>query len=224
MNFDLLNDWDKIKEVRHSFNWFKERWLYKWGSNSVNASVMYEALKLIQPRVAIETGTFEGHGVFIIAKALSDVNKDCRIYTIDFDDDPLTKLSKKNWLKLKNIREENLTWIKKQFSNVEIVYIEGDSRIVLPELVSRKSFKWDFFYQDSMHFYDGIKSEWDVIYKFANNKAVAVFDDISLSKKEFNQDGYRFCNEFILKTENTDNWNFISTEIGHHQFWIQKRK
>ena len=68
---------------------------------------------------------------------------------------------------------------------------------VLPELFSGGKMKWDFFYQDSMHFYEGVKSEWELVRKHANSKALAVFDDISLNKLKFNQDGYKFCRDLL---------------------------
>ena len=221
MSFYLKKDWNSIKEYRHSFDWFESKWILNWSTNSINASILYEAIKLIKPKILIETGTFEDHGVYVMAKALQEIGNKATIYTIDYDNDPLTKLDEHSWLKLKQIRDENLSVIRERFSNVRIIYINGDSREVLPKLVRKIGFKWDFFYQDSMHFYEGIKSEWETIYQYANHNAVAVFDDISIKKVNFNQDGYRFCREFI-ESKHIGDWDFVSTEIGHHQFWIQK--
>ena len=182
---------------------------------------MYNALLLIKPSVIIETGTFEGHSCAVMAQALSKLNQECVIHTIDYDGDPLTKESDEEWRKLRDIRDGNLEHLRQKYPNVDIQFHDGDSRQVLPQLVS-SGIKWDFFFQDSMHFYEGVKSEWDIVKSFSNEKAVAVFDDISLSPKEFNQNGRLFCEEFI-SSQDANMWNYLSTSIGHHQFWLQRK-
>jgi cephalosporin hydroxylase len=222
-DFQLLRDWDKIKDVRHSFDWFKNRWQYDWASNSTNASIMYAAIQLIKPKIIIETGTFEGHGVFVMAKALSDINEAATIHTIDYDGDPVTNLDSDSWNILKEIRTENLSIIRQRFKNVKIIFHDGDSRDILPMIINDYNIKWDFFYQDSMHFYEGIKAEWECVRYSANSNAIAVFDDISIHQTDWEQDGYLFCKEFI-NSKQTENWDYINTDVGHHQFWIQRNQ
>ncbi len=222
MYFNLINDWDTIKHARHNLDWFDSKWIHNWTSNQDNASVMFEAIKLMKPRVIIETGTFEGHGTFLIAKALHEIGLTGTIYTIDYDGDPLTKLEEEEWTKLKEIRDANLAAVRQKFPEIEIQFINGDSRVVLPKLMREKNITWDLFYQDSMHFYTGVKAEWDAVKEYASENAVAIFDDISVSKTEFEQDGYRFCSEFI-NSEETNHWTYKNTDIGHHQFWVQKK-
>lgn len=220
-NFLLLRDWDLITSHKNEIQLPEARWKLKWGIDSVNAQIMYNALQLIQPSIIIETGTFEGHGCAVMAQSLAKIGKACVIHTIDYDGDPLTNESAEEWKKLRVIREENLEMLKKAYPMIEIQFHDGDSRQVLPKLMA-SGMKWDFFFQDSMHFYEGIKSEWDVVKFSANNNAVAVFDDISLSPKVFSQDGRIFCERFVGSQDATK-WNYISTTIGHHQFWIQRK-
>lgn len=222
MTFKLQEDWDKIKDLQCSFDWFEKKWVYDWTLDQSNASIMYHAIKRLRPKVALETGTFEGHGTYVIAKALNELGSQSLLYTIDYDGDPLTKLEDYHWKELKKIRDENLSTIQKKFSNVEVLFLNGDSRELLPKLFKKGGLVWDFFYQDSMHFEEGVQAEWDAVKNFANKNAVAVFDDISLTSVDFEQNGIEFCRNF-LKSEDCDRWNFLSTDIGHHQFWIQKK-
>lgn len=220
--FSLLEDWNfiSLKEVEITIP--PMRWKRQWGINMVNAKIMYNALVLLKPSVIIETGTFEGHGCAVMAQALASVGKECTIHTIDYDGDPFTIESESEWKKLRSIREENLDLLCNRYPNVYIQFHDGDSRQVLPKLVS-DGVKWDFFFQDSMHFYEGIKCEWDILKNAANEGAVAVFDDISLSPKIFSQNGRLFCEKFI-KSHDVTCWDYVSTTIGHHQFWVQKKE
>ena len=222
MGFDLINDWHRVKRIKNKIKLFEKKWIYDWSINEDNASIMFEAIKLIKPTIVIETGTFEGHGTLLIASAINELNKKATIYTIDYPNDPLTKLDKKKWLDLDKIRKNNLNKIRNKFDDIKIVYLEGDSRIVLPKLLFESQIKWDLFFQDSMHFYEGILSEWNAIKSYANSRAIAIFDDISLSKKEFEQNGIKFC-QWFSSSKDALKWNYLSTEIGHHQFWVQRK-
>lgn len=219
--FSLLRDWNHLTSNDVIIDLPPSRWKRKWGIDLLNAQIMYNALQLVRPSVIIETGTFEGHGCAVMAQALAQLKQECVIHTIDYDGDPLTIESELEWKKLHTIREENLEALRKKYPNVIIEFHDGDSRKILPELLAN-GIKWDFFFQDSMHFYEGIKSEWEAMKHYANDKAVAVFDDISIYKQNFNQNGRMFCEDFI-KSEDAFQWNYFCTTLGHHQFWVQKK-
>ena len=220
MSFSLSKDWEKI-QTDQPFNTFPGQWKYKWGIHPINAQMMYNALVMHKPLCIVETGTFEGHGVYVMAKALSDAHTQCTIHTIDFDGDPLTKEEAASWKKLRDIRNSNLQRIRKLFPLITIHFHDGDSRGVLPNLI-QQGLKWDFFFQDSMHFLEGIAKEWEIMKEAANTNAVVVFDDISLSENLKHPDAPMFCNHFIT-SDIGNQWCYRSTDIGHRQFWAQKK-
>lgn len=69
-----------------------------------------------------------------MAKACNELNNNSKIYTIDYNGDPTLNLEEDKWIQLKTIRDNNLQQIKKEFNNVSVNFIEGDSREVLKTL------------------------------------------------------------------------------------------
>ena len=193
----------------------KSEWIHNWGINQENANYLYEQIIKTKPKVIIETGTFEGQGTYILAKACHDNNNQANIYTIDYDGDPTLELDIDKWKKLKNIRDKNLKKIKEEFSNVNVIFLDGDSRIVLKTLFNDyKIDKIDLFYQDSMHFEDGIRSEWTLVEPYIKKNCITIFDDLKLK-------GVR---AFMQWFKNKYKHSFNYTEIldGHAQFVTQK--
>lgn len=225
--FRLKREWNAICASEVDFAWPENKWEYDdWRSHKLNAAMIYNAIRLLKPKVLVETGTFEGHGTYVMAQAAHENNNNALIITIDYDDDPITKLPKEDWFKLSAIREQKLTLIRAKFSNCEVCFVNGDSREVLPMIFKSKIDFWDFFYQDTMHFPRGILAEWRVMRKFARLGSVAVFDDIYLNRgipSAFFRQRKDFCSWFVWH-EFLNGWTYVSTEIGHKQFWVQKLK
>lgn len=226
----LMNFWHSICNEKTKLCLPTAKWKRKWSCNEASAMRLYNGIRILKPKVIVETGTFEGLGTFTMAKAAHENNNGARIFTIDYDGDPTTKLQQEDWLELKQIREHNLDTIRREFPKVEINFIEGDSRKVLPQLFSSTLKHWDFFYQDSMHFMEGILSEWEVMRKFLKAGSVVVFDDIALTDKakatikqilginnQFTE--YFFWNEVV-----NGDWCCRSIADDHPQFWAQKIK
>lgn len=144
-----------------------------------------------------------------------DNNNNGKIYTIDYDGDPTShNINKSEWEKLRNIRNKNLLDIKLNFPNCEVNFIEGDSRKVLPSIFNKYNINsWDFFYQDSMHFFDDIMNEWSIMKPYANDKAFVIFDDLNL------KDVKKFKNWFI---KNEKMWDYKIINTGHKQLLTWK--
>jgi hypothetical protein len=156
------------------------RWRFrKWGSVPRDASRLYRLVRLLRPEVIIETGTYEAQGAYALAAAASANNNNARVFTFDYDGDPTTTLPDAAWKELKSIRQSTLDLIQRQFSNCTVEFVEGDTRQILPRFLAERQLKWDLFFQDSMHFHDGILSEWTAMRAYASKKALALFDDIS---------------------------------------------
>ena len=150
-----------------------------------------------------------------MASAANTNNNNCTIYTIDYDGDPTSNLEMEKWVMLRDIRERNLNKIKAQFPNVTVKFVEGDSRIVLQTLfIDNNIEQIDLFYQDSMHFEDGIKSEWNLVEPYIKQNCITIFDDLKLK-------GVR---AFMQWFKNKYKLSFNYTEIldGHAQFIVQK--
>jgi cephalosporin hydroxylase len=156
------------------------RWSFrKWGSRGRDASRMYRLVRLLRPRIIIETGTFEAQGTYALAAAASANLNNARIFTFDYDGDPTTTLPDAAWSELKSIRESTLDRIRKQFPHCTVEFIEGDTRQILAPFLAERGLTWDLFFQDSMHFFDGILAEWTAMRAHASKKAMVLFDDIN---------------------------------------------
>ena len=194
----------------------ERKWEFNWGIDPVNAKVVYALGIELNPSVIVETGTFEGQGTYVLSNIANKSYNSPKIYTIDYDGDPTTVLEKNRWENLKNIRNTNLENIKTDFPNVTVKYIEGDSRTMIPSIFNAHGEKhWDLFYQDSMHFYDGIMTEWNLMYPYSRVGSVVIFDDSKLNGVK----------EFIkwFKTTQTD-WEYVNFQEGHGQFIAQRIK
>jgi hypothetical protein len=148
-----------------------------------------------------------------MAAAAHENDNGARIFTIDYSGDPTTELPDQAWHELQAIREENLAETRKRFPGCEIQFIEGDSRAVLPGVMEQIDV-WDFFYQDSMHFVEGIRAEWDVLKDQGSARCVVVFDDIGRSHP---------WTKFFANHEG-DRWSHRAGWWRHPQLWAQKKR
>ena len=193
----------------------KSEWIHNWGIDQQNANYLYEHIIQTKPKLIIETGTFEGQGTYILAKACHDNNNQANIYTIDYDGDPTLELDIEKWKNLKNIRDKNLKKIKEEFPNVNILFLDGDSRIVLKTIFSKYGIdKVDLFYQDSMHFLEGIQAEWNLVENYIKKDSFVIFDDLWLKGVQ------AFAKWFKNKYKN--NFEYKNINFGHKQFIVKK--
>jgi len=193
----------------------ESKWIHNWGIDKSNANFVDKFIKETKPKVIIETGTFEGQATYVMAQAANENNNNCIIYTIDYNGDPTSDFDMEKWLLLKKLRDNNLQKIKEKFTNVTVKFIEGDSREVLKTLFSEcKIEKVDLFYQDSMHFKDGIKSEWNLVKNYIKQNSYVIFDDLWLKGVREFRDWFKnnYKNQFVYKEEN----------YGHKQFIVKK--
>lgn len=221
----LTSCWPGICDFTQDLNIPPSRWKKAWSTHELSAKRLSNAIRIFRPRRILETGTFEGLGTWVMARALAE-NGGGEIVTIDYDGDPEVAMPDADWRNLDRIREENLASARKDFPNVSIHFIKGDSRKVLPDLFPSRWNHWDLFFQDSMHFAAGIQAEWDIVRPFAAPHAIAVFDDVCLDwwKLGAHLTGRAdFCLGFALRQITQPRWRFKSTAEGRAQFWIQRR-
>lgn len=193
----------------------ESKWIYKWGIDQNNANDLYQHILNTKPTIIIETGTFEGQATYVMAKACNELNNNSKIYTIDYNGDPTLNLEEYKWIQLKNIRDKNLEQIKKEFNNVSVNIIEGDSREVLKTLfIDNNINKVDLFYQDSMHFIEGIQAEWNFVEPYIKQNSIVIFDDLKLK-------GVQAFKKWFIKKYNKQ-YTYKDVNIGHKQFIITK--
>lgn len=200
-----------------------KRWIRDWSSDQKDLTLLYHATKILRPGFIVETGTFEGHGTYVMARAAHENANGARILTIDYDGDPSTTLDDSKWDQLREIRNENLAEIKRRFPGCQVDFVEGDSRMVLAKLFCNGD-SWDFFYQDSMHFFKGIKAEWDALEPHAAAGAVAIFDDITPtgSGARFSLLLDRCFAGWFARRSLFKGWSYAYSSSGHGQLWTRK--
>ena len=193
----------------------KSEWINNWGIQQNNANSLYKHILKTKPNVILETGTFEAQATYVMAKAANVNNNNCIIYTIDYDGDPTSNLDISKWLLLKKIRNKNLDKIKEEFKNVKVKFCDGDSRNVLKTLFTDNNIdKVDLFYQDSMHFTEGIKSEWILVEPYIKKNSYTIFDDLQLK-------GVRTFRDWFKK-KYKNKYSYREITDGHKQFIVIK--
>ena len=193
----------------------KSKWISNWGIQQNNANSLYKHILQTKPNIILETGTFEAQATYVMAKAANVNNNNCIIYTIDYDGDPTSNLDISKWLLLKKIRNKNLDKIKEEFKNVKVKFCDGDSRNVLKTLFTDNNIdKVELFYQDSMHFPEGIKSEWILVEPYIKKNSYTIFDDLQLK-------GVRVFRDWFKK-KYKNKYSYREITDGHKQFIVIK--
>jgi cephalosporin hydroxylase len=192
------------------------KWIHKWGVGTENSKVLYNLIRKTKPEVIIETGTFEGQGTTVIAQAAHENNNNCRIYTIDYDGDPTSDhINDTEWEELKIIRNNNLENIKQNYPNCKVIFLDGDSRQKISEIFNQYGeSKCDLFYQDSMHYFEGIQQEWKLVEPYLFQNSITIFDDMALK-------GVRLF-KFWFEKSYKNKYEFYQFLQGHKQFIVKK--
>ena len=94
-------------------------------------------------------------------------------------------------------------------------FCDGDSRNVLKTLFTDNNIdKVDLFYQDSMHFPEGIKSEWILVEPYIKKNSYTIFDDLQLK-------GVRVFRDWFKK-KYKNKYSYREITDGHKQFIVIK--
>ncbi len=217
--------WSAICDFSQPLDNPPSRWKHEWSTHPKSALRLANAIRIFQPRTLVETGTFEGLGTYSMARAAHANGNSARVFTIDYDGDPDVSIPAEDWSELRGFRDENLERARRDFPSVDITFLNGDSREILPKLLADRVRDWDFFFQDSMHFTSGILEEWKIMRPRAASKAIAVFDDVCLDWKKLPSHlagQTDFCLRFALGDGLLGGWAYRSTAEGRAQFWTRK--
>lgn len=187
-----------------------------WSTRKKHLDFLYNYVRELKPKIIFETGTFEGHGTFAMCAAAHANNNGAKVFTFDYDGDPIQdesgSVSQDEWLALKEIRANNLALIQERYPNCGLTFTDGDTRQVLPDVALQVG-GWDFWYQDSMHYAEGIRQEWDIMAPYANAQSLVIFDDVS------RRNGFSRW----FKSTQTPRWKFKPCrDFGHKQCLAQR--
>lgn len=188
-------------------------WERGWRSPPETLSLMHNAVRALAPSTVIETGTLAAHSTMAFATALQEIGRPARIFTHDYDGDPVSgDIPMEEWRGLAEIRHGNLKLIQEHCPLVEIEFIDGDSRKTLPETVL-KSGEWDFWFQDSMHYKEGIYQEWNILKDRMKPGAAIAFDNVDHR--------HPFARDFIRNVMTSD-WSYQTYISGRNrQLWCR---
>jgi len=228
--------WDEIqptaKEGNSGAECVAKSFLYPWNHDNANMDMMCKAILILNPKVVIELGTFEGFGTEKMAKAMPNG----KLYTFDAGEAPVDCLGetygvtkeykyKKYLVDWKNIEhpgwdsfdkviEKRTERVNADYPGVTVGFIQGLTFNTLPKQMPKIG-KWDLLFQDTMHDMPSILKEWNLVKKYAKKGSVIIFDDIVLRL------GGAEVVDYFEKKERT--WQWRHTPIGHGQLWGEKR-
>jgi hypothetical protein len=228
----IVELWDSIQprvpEGNSSTECVAQSFLYPWNHDNANMDMICNFIKLTQPKIVIETGTFEGFGTEKMAKAMSEVGGGFLI-TFDAGIAPVNTLGPTygvpaDQILVTNYKELNEGWkcwekviikrderLKRNYKDVTLTFIEGLTFDTLPDFFNAFTFGWYFCFQDSCHVLDDILKEWKVLKENSHFGSVIVLDDIPAESN-------------VVKwfVENEPDWVCKHTKVGHQQLWMER--
>lgn len=191
-------------------------WARGWSSPPETLSILHHAILELEPSTVIETGTLAGHGTMAMATALQAIGRSANIYTFDYDGDPIQDvegdIGQDEWRELAEIRLRNLERIRDHCPLVNVEFVDGDSRTTLPQTLAAAG-NWDFWFQDSMHYKEGIYQEWNIVKQHINPGAAIAFDNVD-HRHPFGRD--------FIRNVITDEWAYQTYISGRNrQLWCR---
>jgi len=132
-----------------------------------NFVFLYIIVRLLKPKVIIETGCNIGFSSTFMALAVKENNNGCMFYTMDLADafEPWENFSfvkcrkqKINFEKLKNLPPPQALSMVPQDLREHIIFLKGSSKDILPGLLKENK-EVDIFFHDSEHSYRNIAWE-----------------------------------------------------------------
>lgn len=143
---------------------------------------LYCVIRYMKPTTIVETGVSHGFSSWIILNAIRK-NKKGKLYSIDLPDNDTNK----NY-NINTIYQETGWLVPDELKN-NWTLIEGDSKIILPDLL-KKLDNIDIFFHDSFHSYEHMMFEYSTSFKFINTPGMLISDDIHKNNafSEFSRD------------------------------------
>lgn len=194
-----------------------------WNSDIINIEMLLKVIDLQKPQTIIELGTFEARTTIEMAQHIDNTytqQKIVQIYTFDAygpvsiygngKSEEANWQNQEKWLSWKQVREMRQKRIAMQFTNCQIIFVEGLIQQTLPNMLPLIG-NWDLCYQDSTHSFDNIMYEWLHLQQYAHTGSIIVFDDIT--------EAHPWREWF---SQNNPGWLTKWTSLGREQLWAEK--
>jgi predicted O-methyltransferase YrrM len=221
-----------------------EGFLYPWNHDNADMDLMLQALRILQPKVVMELGTFEAWGTLKMARCLNWFPSKSFLYTFDAGHSPANSLGGSDvygvpeqfeevplvdWRSFPKNHKAYQGWgcwgkvinarnkrLKEmsRLPNVEVKYVEGITYDTLPKVMPEIGV-WDFCFQDTLHKTHHIIKEWKLYREFTKVGSLVVFDNITPPENLDFVDWFK---------ENEPNWIYKRTEVGDGQLWAERIK
>ena len=221
--------------------------MFPWNHDNADMDIVVQALRILQPEVVVELGTFEAFGTIKKAECLNQLPHKSTLYTFDVGHSPVNSLGGcdtygvpasfeeqplvdwKNFPKGHKASKEGRSWgtviqarkdrLKqmRKLSKVKVKYVEGLTYDTLPEIMPDIG-TWGFCFQDTLHGTLQIIREWKLYREFTEVGSVVAFDNIG------EPHNFDFVSWF---TKNEPNWICKYTIFGggnDGQLWAERVK
>lgn len=156
------------------------------------AEFLYSLTRLLNPKTAVEIGTYKGNAAIAIGQALYDNSEESRLYTID------------------PVRQDIVeTAIKKSGLGSVIYYKTGFSQEVIPKLSLDKI---DLAFIDGDHSYVSVKKDFELVSPLVPSGGAIVFHDVLVDT----EDGFDGPRKVVDEISKMSAWsvNIYPTEVG----------
>ena len=137
--------------------------------------VLYYVIRILKPKVLVETGVHNGRSTSFILQALSD-NKKGKLYSIDIGHDIVydSESGVQDVIFPSNLEPG---WLIPSNLKTKWEFIQGDSNKLLPELLNKLK-TIDFFSHDGEHTDSAMLFEYEESYKYLTNNGILMSDDV----------------------------------------------
>lgn len=193
-NYQWMEDYAKNLEKKYQA-FYHAGWV-----NLEDALFLYWAVRQLNPKVIVQTGVCNGLSAAFMVLALAKNGSNGKLHAIDLPHifnsaDPAWKVKGKVYGVV--IPEGKKSgWLAPEFYKNHFQVLEGDAKILLPDLV-KKLGNVDMFYHDSDHTYDHMTFEFNTVKPYLNKSSVVIADDIS-----WNASLWDFADEALVPAYN----------------------
>jgi predicted O-methyltransferase YrrM len=155
---------------------------------------LYVLIRVIRPRIVVETGVAAGVSSWIILESLTEQGFGS-LYSIDIGDE--------SW---PSLRGRGIGWIVPDSLRSRWKLIIGDGPQELSKLLPSLG-PIDLFFHDSDHSYTNTKNELSVVWPYLREGGVALVDDVNFSNPAFDE----FCR--LKKPARSGKWTRSSLGV-----------
>ncbi|MGD8778521.1 MAG: class I SAM-dependent methyltransferase [Ignavibacteria bacterium] len=143
------------------------------------ACVIYVCIRMIKPKIVIETGVGPGMSSSIILRGIFDNRNEGKLYSIDlpaYDAEYYPKINKD--YNVHFAKDDGPGWLvdEKYKSHWELII--GNSKEKLPELLEKIDIV-DIFMHDSLHTDEHINFELNLVFSKMNSNSLYLCDDVN---------------------------------------------